>query len=102
MLRGRCMVFKKGESLVDYLVLLIAALIGGTITAMIAFSKGRSVVGWFVFGCLLAIVAIPAILIAYPMGKDCPECAERVKEEALKCRYCGHVFVTELTEAART
>jgi hypothetical protein len=57
---------------------------------------------WFVFGRLLVSVAIPAILIAYPMGKDCPECAERVKKEALKCRYCGHVFVNELTEVART
>jgi hypothetical protein len=33
--------------------------------------------------------------------KDCPRCAETVKEAALVCRYCGHDFSSEPTLALR-
>jgi hypothetical protein len=29
--------------------------------------------------------------------KVCPNCAERIKEAAVQCRYCGHKFVEEPT-----
>ena len=28
-------------------------------------------------------------------GKLCPDCAETVKEAAIKCRFCGHQFDSE-------
>jgi hypothetical protein len=70
----------------------------GTVTGQIASKKGRSFWEWWFFGFFLAIVAIPAALIVDPLDiKECPECAEKVKKWASKCRYCGHVFVYELT-----
>jgi hypothetical protein len=81
---------------VIYLLLVAACL--GIVTGLIAFKKGRSFSGWWLFGFWLAIVAIPAVLIVDPLDvKECPECAENVKKWASKCRYCGHVFVYELT-----
>jgi RNA polymerase subunit RPABC4/transcription elongation factor Spt4 len=81
---------------------LILAGILGLIPAAIAHRKGRGFVGWWIFGTLLFIVALPAALLA---GKDeavlegramrdgsmkkCPHCAELVKSDARVCRYCG-------------
>ena len=67
------------------------ALVAGTITAMIAFSKGRtlSVLLWFLFGSLFSVVAITAAILAEPLGKDCTECCERIKQDARKCPHCG-------------
>lgn len=85
-------------------ILLIAALIG-LLPAAIASNKGRSFVGWWLFGALLFIVALPAALLikadpksiersqlAQGDSKKCPQCAEIVKAEANVCRFCGHSF----------
>ena len=86
-------------------ILLLAVLIG-LLPAIIASKKGRSFMGWWLFGALLFIVALPAALLikadtksietaqlATGDSKKCPQCAEIVKAEARVCRFCNHTFL---------
>jgi len=50
-----------------------------------------------IFVVLMGILVIIVIAITVPSSKKglrkCPVCAEHVKIEALKCRFCGSDFV---------
>jgi hypothetical protein len=81
-------------------ILIIAALIG-LIPASIARNKGYSFGVWWFYGAMLFIVALPHALLMKPNQggvesklqgegmRKCPRCAEMIRTEATKCRYCS-------------
>lgn len=87
--------------------ILIAVCIG-TIPGFIAQSKGRSFVGWWLYGAALFIVALPHSLVIKAdvqkleneqllsgTCKKCPFCAEIIKAEARVCRFCGRDLLVD-------
>lgn len=76
-------------------------LIGAVVVAVIAGSRGRSGLGWFVLSLLLSpllglilVALLPSALT--PEGAPtpethvkCPDCRELVLKEARVCKHCG-------------
>ena len=83
------------------MALLLIWILCGAAAAMIASNKGKEAVLWSVIGMLVGPFGILFALIAQPNAaqveqqalasgrRKCPMCAELVRAEAVKCRFCG-------------
>ncbi len=76
--------------------MLVLLMLLALIPAYIANNKGRSFVGWWLYGLVLLIVALPhAILIQERGQRKCPYCAESIKAEAIACKHCGRALAAD-------
>lgn len=71
----------------------------GLLAAFIASQKGRSFIGWWIYGALLFPVAIVHALLlgvnvrAIGHTRKCGFCRTEVALNATHCPKCGHEFV---------
>ena len=84
----------------------IGALIGRT-NGNVGTGVGLAIfgpLGWLIVACMKDERADEAALLRKSVKRDgkwvrvwmkCPQCAEIVKNEALKCHFCGHEFRPE-------
>jgi hypothetical protein len=70
----------------------IITFVFGVIASVIAYSKGRNSLGWFLAGMFVGPFALVVAFLP-PISKDgmyvtCPSCCEVIREQAGTCRYC--------------
>jgi hypothetical protein len=75
---------------------LVVALVFGVVSSIIACSKGRNSLGWFITGLIigpfaLVVAALPPV-VREGQFKRCPGCAEIIQAEAIRCCHCESVL----------
>jgi hypothetical protein len=66
----------------------VVAFVIGAMTGFIARSKGRSFLGWWIYGALISPVALLHVLLARP-NQAPSEQRIRMREGRRHCPYCG-------------
>lgn len=70
------------------LVFLFWVAVLGIITGLIARSKGRSFLGWAIFGAMIFILALPCVLLVSSKRNRCGYCDETISKRASICPHC--------------
>ena len=84
----------------------IAVAITFAVTAsVIAYSKGRNSLGWFLAGLLIGPFSLVVAALG-PVPREgvfsrCHACGEIVRAEASICRYCGREVQAEVPDTAQ-
>ena len=75
--------------MIEYIII---CTIFGIAAAIVAHSKARNALGWFVTGFLLGpfslIVAVLPIALKEGATKQCTQCSEVILEQAMLCKHC--------------
>lgn len=75
--------------MIEYIII---CTIFGIAAAIVAHSKARNALGWFITGFVLGpfslIVAVLPIALKEGMTKKCTQCSEVILAEAMLCKHC--------------
>jgi zinc transporter ZupT len=64
------------------------------VVGVLSVLAGLALSSRFYFLLAVALFVVAGLILRAASHKSCPQCAESVKHEALKCKHCGHQFAT--------
>ncbi len=72
---------------------MLASLLFGGVTSIVAHHKARNALGWFIAGCCIGpfglVVALLPMAVKQGVTRKCPHCLETIAAEARICRFCA-------------